>query len=110
VYVCASLFILSLCFWLNRSLELKGSHNTHTRTHLPTENTCAAKADGAAWQALGCVVSTDATATTVTGLGAQSAYTTTHTSCAITCPMDGAAFLVVAAGAHFAVCGASLDC
>jgi len=60
-----------------------------------TENTCTAKADAAAWEALGCVVATSATANTVTGLGAQSAAAG-YQSCAITCPTDGAAFTVTA--------------
>ena len=38
-----------------------------------TENTCVAKADVAAWAAVGCVVATSQTATTVAALGGQSA-------------------------------------
>ena len=36
-------------------------------------NTCVAKADVAAWAAVGCVVATSQTATTVAALGGQSA-------------------------------------
>ena len=54
-------------------------------------NTCIAK-DAAQWQALGCIFS-DPTATTVYGLGTHSRVTPT-TSCEVSCPVDGADFVV----------------
>jgi len=57
-----------------------------------TENTCTAKADAAAWTALGCTVTT-ADATKVSTLGTITAATN-YASCAITCPTDGQAFSV----------------
>jgi len=57
-------------------------------------NVCTAKADAAAWTALGCTTTT-ATATGVAGLGTVTAATG-YTSCAITCPTNAAAFIVVA--------------
>merc|ERR1712166_1401100 len=57
-------------------------------------NVCTAKADAAAWTALGCTTTT-ATATGVAGLGTVTAATG-YTSCAITSPTNAAAFVVVA--------------
>jgi len=57
-------------------------------------NECTAKADAAAWEALGCDVVTDG-ATTVTGLGTVTAFTGFE-SCAITCPVNDADFVVAA--------------
>lgn len=59
------------------------------------ENTCTAKADAAAWAAEGCVVAGVQTATTVSGLGAQSAASG-YQNCSITCPTDGGSFAVTA--------------
>ena len=61
------------------------------------ENECLAKAGAAEWSELGCIVAGDTTGATVIALGAQSAATG-YASCAITCPTDGAAFVVAAPG------------
>ena len=55
-------------------------------------NVCTAKANAAAWTALGCAVTT-ATATSVAGLG-NAGPAAGYASCAITCPTNGAAFVV----------------
>ena len=60
--------------------------------------TVASAAETAAWAAEGCVVAGSQTATTVSGLGAQSAAAG-YQSCAITCPTDGGDFAVSASGA-----------
>jgi len=59
------------------------------------ENTCIAKADAAAWTAVGCVVAGTQDGTTVTALGSQSAASG-YQSCAITCPINGGNFAVSA--------------
>ena len=59
-------------------------------------NVCTAKADAAAWTALGCAVTT-ADATGVAGLGTVTAAAG-YASCAITCPTTEAAFVVDAVG------------
>ena len=56
-------------------------------------NVCKAKANAAAWTAVGCVVTT-ATATGVAGLGTVSVPAATgYVSCAITCPITGGNFV-----------------
>merc|ERR1711871_1912390 len=54
---------------------------------------CTAKADAAAWAAVGCVVDGTQNGTTVASLGNVTAATG-YTSCAITCPTAGGAFAV----------------
>jgi hypothetical protein len=54
-------------------------------------NTCTAKSDANDWAALGCVVATSQTATTVAGLGAQSPAAG-YSTCAVTCPIEGQDF------------------
>ena len=61
-----------------------------------TENECTpVKANAAAWATVGCVVGGTQNGATITLLGAQSPATG-YTSCAITCPTDGQAFVVAA--------------
>jgi len=57
-----------------------------------SQNDCTAR-NTAGWAAVGCEVAGTATGTTIAALGAQSAATN-WTSCAITCPVDNAAFVV----------------
>ena len=58
-------------------------------------NTCTAKANAAAWAALGCTVAGTATGNTIALLGDVTPAIGTR-SCAITCPVDGGAFTVTA--------------
>jgi len=76
------------------------------------ENDCTAKAGMEEWAGLGCIVEGDANGATITALGAQSAATG-YASCAITCPTDNAAFVVVAPECTVvgdAVTGATYTC
>jgi surface protein len=59
------------------------------------ENVCNAKANAAAWAALGCTVAGTATGNTIALLGDVTPAIGTR-SCAITCPVDGGAFTVTA--------------
>ena len=61
------------------------------------ENTCTAKADATEWATEGCVVAGTQNATTVSGLGTQTAAAG-YLSCTITCPTDGGNFVVSAQG------------
>jgi hypothetical protein len=60
-----------------------------------TNSSCIAKANAAEWAALGCVVASTPTATTLAGLGALSP-SPGYATCAITCPVNGQAFTVTA--------------
>ena len=75
--------------------------HTHAHTRqlcaVAAANTCTAKADAAAWAAVGCVVASGQAGTTVSALGSQSAAPG-YQSCAITCPTKGSAFTVNAPG------------
>ena len=56
-------------------------------------NTCLAKANTAAWTALGCVVAGTQDGTTVAAIGTPSGATG-YQSCAVTCPTNNGAFVV----------------
>ena len=58
-----------------------------------TMNTCIAKANTAAWTALGCVVAGTQDGTTVAAIGTPSGATG-YQSCAVTCPTNNGAFVV----------------
>merc|ERR1712159_694672 len=76
------------------SVSLSGSDAAAKKAACCTENTCTAKANAAAWTAVGVTVAGSADATKVSGLGTIGTAAGWTGTAAVTCPTSGNAFNV----------------